>query len=154
MKVANDARELQRRREAQEIRRMLLRKLEEDDEECMKRYREINEKWSDILASKDPLDIYAEMEAQNAKCLEIMERKDAVIAELRQELENADFKFVNDQKSQNEDVDLLINRMDNQVRHICVFGNNINTTWHIKGSSLFYLDEHHDQSLSSRVIAY
>lgn len=107
---------------------MLLRKLEEDDEECMKRYRQINEKWSDILASKDPLDIYAEMEAQNAKCLEIMERKDAVIAELRQELENADFKFVNDQKSQNEDVDLLINRMDNQVRHICVFGNNINTT--------------------------
>lgn len=133
---------------------MLLRKLKEDDEECMKRYRKINEKWSDILASKDPLDIHAEMEAQNAKCLEIMERKDAVIAELRQELENADFKFVNDQKSQNEDVDLLINRMDNQVRHICVFGNNINITWHIKDSCLFYLDEHHDQSLSSRVIAY
>lgn len=118
MKVANDARELQRRREAQEIRRMLLRNLEEDDEECMRRYREINGKWSNILASKDPLDIHAEMEAQSAKCLEIMERKDAVIAELRQELENADLKFVNDQKSQSEDIDLLINRMDNQVRHI------------------------------------
>lgn len=96
---------------------MLLKKLEEDDEECMRRYRVINEKWSNILASKDPLDIHAEMEAQNAKCLEIMERKDAVIAELRQELENADLKFVNDQKSQSEDVDLLINRMDNQVRY-------------------------------------
>ncbi|XP_024890505.1 dynein regulatory complex protein 1 isoform X1 [Temnothorax curvispinosus] len=115
VKVANDARELQRRREAQEIRRTLLRKLEEDDEECMRRYRVINEKWSNILASKDPLDIHAEMEAQNAKCLEIMERKDAVIAELRQELENADLKFVTDQKSQNEDIDLLINRMDNQM---------------------------------------
>lgn len=115
VKVANDARELQRRREAQEIRRTLLRQLEEDEEECMKRYREINEKWSNILASKDPLDIHAEMEAQNAKCLEFMERKDVVIAELRQELENADLKFVNDQKSQSEDIDLLINRMDNQM---------------------------------------
>lgn len=118
MKVANDARELQRRREAQEIRRMLLRKLEEDDEECMRRYREIDAKWSNILVFKDPLDIHAEMEAQSAKCLEVMERKDAVIAELRQELENADLKFVNDQKSQSEDVDLLINRIDNQVRHM------------------------------------
>ncbi|KYM79775.1 hypothetical protein ALC53_09697 [Atta colombica] len=115
VKVANDARELQRRREAQEIRRELLKKLEEDDEECMKRYRKINEKWSDILATKDPLDIHAEMEAQNAKCLEILERKDAIIEQLREELENADLKFVNDQKSQNEDIDLLINRIDNQM---------------------------------------
>lgn len=121
MRVANDARELQRRREEQKIKRELLKTLEEDEEECMKRYKKINEKWSSILASKDPLDIHAEMEAQNAKCLEIMERKDAVIAQLRQELENADLKFVNDQKNQNEDIDLLINRMDNQVRYIIFF---------------------------------
>lgn len=118
MRVANDARELERRREEQEIRKTLLRKLEEDDQECMKRYKVINEKWASILVSKDPLDIHAEMEAQNAKCLEIMARKDAVIAELRQELENADLKFVNDQQSQNEDIDLLIDRMDNQVSYI------------------------------------
>nr|XP_012229395.1 PREDICTED: dynein regulatory complex protein 1 [Linepithema humile] len=115
VRAANDARELQRRREEQEIRKMLLRKLEEDDQECMKRYKVINEKWASILASKDPLDIHAEMEAQNAKCLEIMARKDAVIAELRQELENADLKFVDDQQSQNEDIDSLIDRMDNQM---------------------------------------
>lgn len=121
MKIANDARELQRREEEQKIRRGLLKTLEEDEEECMKRYKVINEKWSNILASKDPLDIHAEMEAQNAKCLEIMERKDAVIVQLRQELENADLKFVNDQKNQNEDIDLLINRMDNQVRFIYNF---------------------------------
>lgn len=117
MKIANDARELQRRREEQKIKRELFKILEEDEEECMRRYKEINKKWSNILASKDPLDIHAEMEAQNAKCLDIMERKDAVIAQLRQELENADLKFVNDQKNQNEDIDLLINRMDNQVRY-------------------------------------
>ncbi|XP_014480631.1 PREDICTED: dynein regulatory complex protein 1 [Dinoponera quadriceps] len=115
VRVANDARELQRRKKEQEIREMLLQKLEEDDLECMSRYKDINDKWSSILASKDPLDMHAEMEAQNARCLEIMARKDAVIAMLRQELENADLQFVTDQKSQNEDIDLLIDRMDKQI---------------------------------------
>lgn len=115
MRLANDARELQRRKEEQEIRKGLLEKLKENDEECMRRYKEINEKWSGILASKDPLDIHAEMEAQNASCMEIMARKDAIIVELQQELENADLKFVDDQKSQNEDIDLLLDRIDNQV---------------------------------------
>lgn len=121
MRVANDARELQRRNNEQEIRKMLLQKLEEDDEECTRRYKEINDKWSSILASKDPLDIHAEMEAQNAKCLEIIARKDAVIGKLRQELENADLQFVTDQKNQNEDIDLLTDRMDKQVIYIYMY---------------------------------
>lgn len=121
MRIANDARELQRRSKEQELRKTLLQKLEEEDEECTRRYKEINNKWSSILASKNPLDIHAEMEAQNAKCLEIMARKDAVIAELRQELENADRQFINDQKSQNEDIDLLIERMDKQVTYMCIY---------------------------------
>ncbi|KAH0952940.1 hypothetical protein HN011_007629 [Eciton burchellii] len=115
VRLANDARELQRREKEQEIRRTLLKKLEEDDEECIKKYEEINEKWSGILASKHPLDIHAEMEAQNARCMEIIGRKDAIIAELQLELENADFKFLNDQKILNEDINLLIDRMDNQI---------------------------------------
>ncbi|EZA58830.1 Coiled-coil domain-containing protein-like protein [Ooceraea biroi] len=115
VRLANDARELQRRKEEQEIRKALLKTLEEDDQECMRKYKEINERWSSILASKDPLDIHAEMESQNARCMEIMARKDAVIAELQQELENADLKFLNDQKTQNEDIDLLVDRMDSQI---------------------------------------
>lgn len=100
--------------------------LEKSDEECMSRYKEINEKWSGILASKDPLDIHAAMEAQNAKCLEIMAKKDAVISELQKELENADLKFFNDQTAQNEDIDILIDRIDKQVRHI-IFYNTCNS---------------------------
>lgn len=121
VRIANDSRELQRRKEEKEIRRSLLKMLEESDEECMRRYTEINEKWSSILASKDPLDIHAAMEDQNAKCLAIMAEKDAVIAELQKELENADLKFLNDQIAQNEDIDVLIDRIDKQVRHIQYF---------------------------------
>jgi len=123
VKLANDARELQRRDEEQEIRKMLLKKLEEDDKICMKKYKEINDKWSGIIVSKDPLDIHAEMEAQNARCMEIIARKDAIIAELQVELENADLKFLDDQKIQSEDINLLVDRMDNQVSEIYTFVN-------------------------------
>ncbi|XP_076232104.1 dynein regulatory complex protein 1 isoform X1 [Calliopsis andreniformis] len=116
VRIANDARELQRRKEVQETRERLLQILEEEDEKCMEKYQEITEKWPSILASKDPLDIHNRLDAQNAECLEILEKKDALIAELKLALENADLQFAEDMKKQNEDIDLIIERMENQVR--------------------------------------
>ncbi|XP_034182082.1 dynein regulatory complex protein 1 [Osmia lignaria lignaria] len=116
VRVACDAKELQRRKEMKETRERLLKMLEEEDKNCMQKYREITEKWPSIVASKDPLDIHNELEAQNVKCNEILEKKDALIAQLKQELENADIKYEEDVKNQNADIDLLIERMENQAR--------------------------------------
>ncbi|XP_046831239.1 dynein regulatory complex protein 1 [Vespa crabro] len=118
VKVANDARELERRKEVQETREALLEKLERDNEECMLKYKEIDKKWSDIFASKDPLDIEEKMMWQNAKCLELLEKKDQIIMGLKAELENADLRFVDDLKKQNEDIDILIDRIDRQLNVI------------------------------------
>ncbi|XP_053988810.1 dynein regulatory complex protein 1 isoform X1 [Hylaeus volcanicus] len=115
VKVANDARELERRKVMQETRDRLLAALEEEDKKCMEKYLEISQKWPDILACKDPLDIHDELEAQNARCLEILDKKDALIAELKQELENADSMYAEEVKKQNEDIDVLVERMENQV---------------------------------------
>ncbi|XP_043510116.1 dynein regulatory complex protein 1 isoform X2 [Frieseomelitta varia] len=116
VRVANDAKELQRRKEMQEKREELLKVIEEEGQKSMEKYHEITEKWPDILASKHPLDIHDELEKQNTKCLEILEQKDALIAELKQELDNADLQYTEDVKKQNEDIDLLIERMENQIR--------------------------------------
>ncbi|XP_076675333.1 dynein regulatory complex protein 1 [Andrena cerasifolii] len=116
VRIANDARELQRRKEVQETRDRLLKALEEEDKECMEKYHEITRKWPDILASKDPLHIHDELEAQNTECLKILEKKDFLIAELKEELKNADLKYAEEVQKQNEDIDLLIERMENQVR--------------------------------------
>mgnify|MGYP004583730021 CR=1 FL=1 len=113
--MANDAKELQRRKEMQEKREELLKVIEEEGQRCMEKYCEITEKWPDILVLKHPLDIHDELEKQNAKCLEVLRKKDALIAELKQELEDADLQYVEDVKKQNEDIDLLIERMENQV---------------------------------------
>ncbi|XP_076626610.1 dynein regulatory complex protein 1 [Colletes latitarsis] len=116
VKVANDARELQRRKEMQETRERLLAALEEEDKKCTEKYFVISQKWPEILACKDPLDIHDELESQNAKCLEVLDKKDALIAELKQELEKADLMYAEEVNNQNEDIDLLIERMENQVR--------------------------------------
>ncbi|XP_026666774.1 dynein regulatory complex protein 1 [Ceratina calcarata] len=116
VRVANDAKELQRRKEMQEKREQLLAVLEEEDKKSMEKYREITEKWPSILASNDPIDIHDELQAQNAKCLEILDKKDALIAELKEELQKADVQYSEDVKKQNEDIDILIERMENQIQ--------------------------------------
>ncbi|XP_017788469.1 PREDICTED: dynein regulatory complex protein 1 [Habropoda laboriosa] len=116
VRVANDMKELQRRKEMQEKRQSLLQVLEEENEKCMENYRDIMEKWPEILASKDPIDIHDELEIQNSKCLEMLAKKDALIAELKEELEEADLKYVEDVNKQKEDIDLLIERTENQIR--------------------------------------
>ncbi|XP_033227866.1 dynein regulatory complex protein 1 isoform X2 [Belonocnema kinseyi] len=115
VKIANDARELDRRGKENETRNNLLQMLEENSKQCTERYQEINEKWSSILESKDPLDIHAAMMAQNEKCLKVLAMKDSAISELKKELEEADAKFNLDQKKQTEDIDILIERIDLQV---------------------------------------
>ncbi|XP_043476968.1 dynein regulatory complex protein 1 [Leptopilina heterotoma] len=115
VKVANDARELQRRAKENEIRQNLLEMLEKNAGECMERYQEINSKWTSILESKDPLDIHSEMITQNEKCLAVLALKDSAIDNLKKELKIADEKFHLDLKKQTEDIDILIDRIDHHV---------------------------------------
>lgn len=115
MRVANDAREVCRREEEIAIRNSLLQELEKEAAESLTKYEEINSKWTPMLSSKDPLDIHAGIQAQTAKCNEVLAQKDIIISELKQELENADLKFENDQKKQNDDINLLIERIEMQV---------------------------------------
>lgn len=81
----------------------------------MEKYLEISQKWPEILALNDPIDIHDELEIQNAKCLKILEEKDDLIAELKRELEHADLMYAEEVNKQNEDIDLLVERMENQV---------------------------------------
>ncbi|XP_012279027.1 dynein regulatory complex protein 1 [Orussus abietinus] len=115
VRVANDAREVQRRKDEAALRKKLLNKLEEVASDCLGKYNVINKKWEEVLGFDDPLNIHHEMQAQNAKCLEVLAEKDAVIDELKKELENADIKFAADQRKQIDNINLLIERIDSQV---------------------------------------
>ncbi|XP_034950932.1 dynein regulatory complex protein 1 isoform X2 [Chelonus insularis] len=118
VRIANDAREIHRREEDFKIREVLLNKLKEEAEESMMKCKEINSKWPELLESKDPLDIHNGIESQKIKCQEVLEQKDVIINELKKAIDNADHKFAEDQKKQNEDIDLLIDRIDTQINLI------------------------------------
>lgn len=113
--MANDARELERREEATKIHEQLLDRVERSARECKIRYDLINDRWPRILESNDPLHINSELEAQKEKCEEVLAKKDAVIAELKRELQRADEEYFEDQRRQKEDIKLLIERIESQV---------------------------------------
>jgi hypothetical protein len=50
------------------------------------------------------------------KCAELIAQKDVLIKELRTELKLADERFDKDQKKQKEDLWILAERIDNQIK--------------------------------------
>ncbi|CAG5095455.1 Similar to drc1: Dynein regulatory complex protein 1 (Danio rerio) [Cotesia congregata] len=118
VRIANEAREVHRQEEDFAIRKNLFDKLEAELKDSLEKYEEINSVWPELLQSKDPLDIYDGIQSQNDKCQKVLAQKDVIIEELKKALENADIKFAEDQKKQDEDIDILIDRIDSQVNII------------------------------------
>ncbi|XP_049772051.1 dynein regulatory complex protein 1 [Schistocerca cancellata] len=115
VRVASDSREVKHREELTIARGKRTKVVEEEAEKSLKKFEEIDQKWSSILVSKDPLDIHHAMEEQKVKCRELIEQKNMLIEELRHELKQADIRFHEDQKKQKDDIVTLAERIDNQV---------------------------------------
>lgn len=115
VRVANDAREADRREEEGMLREKVIEKLEEEATSAKMMFDEIADKWSAVLKYNDPLHINDEMINQREKCEELIRQKDGIIAMLRDELKQAENKFSNDQVKQNEDISTLANRIEKQV---------------------------------------
>ncbi|KAF7997564.1 hypothetical protein HCN44_006135 [Aphidius gifuensis] len=119
IRVANDARENQRREDFIAVRSNLLERLKKEAEISTKKYQEIEKQWSSILELNDPLDIYNEIELQkNERCTKLLAQKDVIIDELKKEIKNADEIFQQDQKQQSDEINLLIERIDTQINTI------------------------------------
>lgn len=93
--------------------------MKKEAEISAKKYQDIDKQWSSILELNDPLDIYNEIELQkNERCTKLLAQKDVIIDELKNEIKNADEIFQHDQKQQSDEINLLIERIDNQVKNI------------------------------------
>ncbi|XP_069705691.1 dynein regulatory complex protein 1 isoform X2 [Periplaneta americana] len=116
VRIANDTREVKRRENERAAREKRLQRLEDQATESMDKFNEVNSKWEVILKSNDPLSLYHDIEEQKEKCAELIAQKDQLIKELKLELKLADELFDEDQKKQKEDLWLLAERIDNQVK--------------------------------------
>jgi len=118
IRVAGDAREASRRIEEEEARRQRREKLEAEAKVGAERFEEIIKKWESSLQKEIPQDLYESLMQQKSACDAMIDEKNKLINEFQMELKAKDDQYVKDLKKQAEDVDLLIERMDEQVKEL------------------------------------
>lgn len=73
------------------------------------------QKWDKIADLNDPLDLCQELKDQRARCTDLIDQKDALIRDFKEELRQADDRYVNDRLDMFEDISILASRIDEQV---------------------------------------
>jgi len=118
VKVAGDAKEVQRRLEEDESKKTRFEKLEAEANASVERFEEIMRRWEPALAKIIPQDLQEKLTEQKAACDAMRDEKDKLINDFQQELKCKDDQYVRDLKKQAEDVDLILERMEDQVKTI------------------------------------
>ncbi|XP_073708859.1 dynein regulatory complex protein 1 [Garra rufa] len=115
IQVAVDARESDRRTELEEACRLRREKLENEAKSSQEKFEEITHKWTDAKIKQTPLDLRDALNSQQQLCEQILADKNKLISELQQEIKTSDDRYVKDLKRQAKDIDLLIERMEEQI---------------------------------------
>ncbi|XP_027479967.1 dynein regulatory complex protein 1 isoform X1 [Zalophus californianus] len=118
IQVATDIREIHRRVEEQEIKRQRLEKLENEVKTSQDKFDEITAKWEECKQKRIPQDLWDMLNTQQMHCAGLIEDKNKLISELQQELKIKDDQYVKDLKKQSDDICLLLERMEEQVKHV------------------------------------
>lgn len=115
VRVANDAREVDRREDEGVNKEKILEKLHEEADDAKEKFDEITRRWLEILQYNDPLAISDEISNQKEKCDALVKQKDGIICMLKDELKQSDIKFTKDQRKQKEDINTLTQRIEKQL---------------------------------------
>ncbi|XP_067414566.1 dynein regulatory complex protein 1 [Emydura macquarii macquarii] len=118
IQVAADARETQRRAEEDELKRQRLEKLENESKTNQDKFEEITSKWGSAKKKIIPQDLWDVLNQQQQQCALLIEEKNKLISELQQELKSKDDQYVKDLKKQSDDINLLVERMEEQIRNL------------------------------------
>ncbi|KAJ8409636.1 hypothetical protein AAFF_G00216950 [Aldrovandia affinis] len=118
VQVAADFRESQRRMEEEEARRQRIEKLENEAKSSLEKFEEITQKWTVARSKEIPQDLRDALVSQQHLCTLLIENKTKLIQELQEELKVSDGLYVRDLRRQGEDVDLMIERMEEQIKSL------------------------------------
>ena len=114
VRVEADNRENVRRIQEEEKRQERLRKLQEEALSSGKRNAAVEMRWAELMEQNMPQELLADMNAQKARCAQIIDSKDRLIREFQGELKAKDEEYVKALKRQAEDVESLLARMKKQ----------------------------------------
>lgn len=116
--VAADARESMRRLEEEEQRRQRNEKLEAEAKSATEKFEEITKKWEYALSKEIPQDLNSMLTEQKSACDGMIDEKNKLIHDFQQELKSKDDQYVKDLKKAAEDVDLMVERMEEQMKQL------------------------------------
>ncbi|NXV94227.1 DRC1 protein, partial [Calonectris borealis] len=116
IQVAADLRETQRRAEEAELKLQRVEKLENEAKSSTYKFEEITSKWALAKEMTIPQELWQLLNQQQQQCELLLEEKNKLIGDLQQELKNKDEQYVQAIKKQSDDIYLLLERMEEQIR--------------------------------------
>ncbi|XP_039981577.1 dynein regulatory complex protein 1 isoform X2 [Xiphias gladius] len=118
IQTAADARESMRRTELEEARRIRLERLENYAKSSQEKFEEITRRWSTAKDKVIPQELQEALKSQQQLCALLLEDKKKVINDLQQELKVGDDRYVKDLRKQAEELDLMMERMEDQIKNL------------------------------------
>ncbi|KAG8445919.1 hypothetical protein GDO86_010641 [Hymenochirus boettgeri] len=118
IQIASDAREMRRRAEEDELKRLRQEKLNTEAKTSLEKFEEITKKWTQNKPRQAAHELWVVLNSQQQLCAHLIEEKNWLVGELQKELKRKDEQYVKDLKRQGEDIDLLVERMEEQVRSL------------------------------------
>ncbi|NXN43513.1 DRC1 protein, partial [Rhinoptilus africanus] len=116
IQVAADLRETQRRAEEAELKLQRAEKLDKEATSSTYKFVEITSKWALAEEMKIPQELWQLLNQQQQQCALLLEEKNKLIRDLQQELKTKDEQYVQAIKQQSDDIHLLFERMEEQIR--------------------------------------
>ncbi|NXE84758.1 DRC1 protein, partial [Cochlearius cochlearius] len=116
IQVAADLRETQRRAEEAELKLRRVEKLENEAKSSACKFEEIASRWALAKEMRIPQELWQLLNQQQQQCALLLEEKNKLIGDLQQELKNKDEQYVQAIKKQSDDIHLLLERMEEQIR--------------------------------------
>ncbi|NWX15667.1 DRC1 protein, partial [Aegotheles bennettii] len=118
IQVAADLREMQRRTQEAELKLQRVEKLENEAKSSAHKFEEITSKWALAEEITIPQELWQLLNQQQEQCALLLEEKNQLISDLQQELRSKEEQYVQALKEQSDDVHLLLQRMEEQNRHL------------------------------------
>ncbi|NXA54026.1 DRC1 protein, partial [Nothocercus julius] len=118
IQVAADSREAQRRAEDAELKLQRVERLENEAKTNACKFEEITSKWALAEEKTIPQELWELLNQQQRQCTLLLEEKNKLIGELQQELKSKDEQYVYALRKQSDDIHLLSERMEEQIRNM------------------------------------
>uniref|UniRef100_UPI003AAAFB60 dynein regulatory complex protein 1 n=1 Tax=Centroberyx gerrardi TaxID=166262 RepID=UPI003AAAFB60 len=116
IQTAADAKESMRRTELEEAQRVRVERLENEAKSSLEKFEAITSGWTVAKPKVIAQELQETVNSQQQLCALLLQDKNKLISDLQQELKTRDDRYVKDLKKQAEEVDLMIERMESQIK--------------------------------------